>query len=102
LLTPKEEEAPVSGMAPGEKASVASVGAAAMNAAHANAVAADSGSDGTPAPAAAEPITPGPRWGGGAGAGAGAGAPLIGTSPARTVTDNNAERAIAITKRFIF
>ena len=34
--------------------------------------------------------------------GAGAGAPLIGTSPARTVTDNNPVRAIASTKRFMF
>ena len=34
--------------------------------------------------------------------GAGAGAPLIGISPARTVTDNNAVSAIADRKRFMF
>ena len=36
-----------------------------------------------------------------AGGGAGAGAPLIGISPARTVTDISPVRAIAKTKRFM-
>ena len=39
---------------------------------------------------------------GAGGAGAGAGAPLIGTSPARTVIDISPVRATARTKRFMF